>query len=93
MLRAAKWLSPRLQSSVRSLGKTETHTTDYYSAIKRIKPSAATWKKPEFIIVSEVSQRERQIPYDSTYMWKLQEMVKDRETWRAAVHGVAESWT
>ena len=23
---------------------------------------------------------------------KLQEMVKDRETWRAAVHGVAKSW-
>ena len=24
---------------------------------------------------------------------KLQEMEKDRETWRAAVHGVAKSWT
>ena len=24
---------------------------------------------------------------------KLQEIVKDRETWRAAVHGVTESWT
>ena len=24
---------------------------------------------------------------------KLQEMVKDRETWRAAAHGVAKSWT
>ena len=24
---------------------------------------------------------------------KLQEMVKDREAWRAAVHGVEKSWT
>ena len=24
---------------------------------------------------------------------KLQEMVKEREDWRAAVHGVAKSWT
>ena len=24
---------------------------------------------------------------------KLQEMVKDREAWRAAVHGVTKSWT
>ena len=32
---------------------------------------------------------------DSTDMnlSKLQEILKDRETWRAAVHGVAKSWT
>ena len=24
---------------------------------------------------------------------KLQEMVKDREAWRAAVHGITKSWT
>ena len=26
-------------------------------------------------------------------MSKLQEIVEDRETWRAAVHGVTKSWT
>ena len=26
-------------------------------------------------------------------MSKLREMVKDREAWRVAVHGVAKSWT
>ena len=32
---------------------------------------------------------------DSTDMSlsKLQEMVKDREAWRAVVHGVSKSWT
>ena len=28
-----------------------------------------------------------------TSLSKLQEMVKDREAWRAAVHGVTKSWT
>ena len=28
-----------------------------------------------------------------TNLSKLQEMVKDREAWSAAVHGVAKSWT
>ena len=28
-----------------------------------------------------------------TSLSKLQEMVKDRETWGAAAHGVAKSWT
>ena len=46
---------------------------EYYSAIEKneIMPSAATWMDPEIIILSEVSEKERQIPYDITYMWNL----------------------
>ena len=36
-----------------------------------IMPCAATWMQLEIIILIEVSQRKRQIPYDITYMWNL----------------------
>ena len=44
---------------------------EYSLAIKNneIMPFAATWMDLEIIILSEV--RERQIPYDITYMWNL----------------------
>ena len=48
-------------------------------------------------------QKEKKATEDETVEWhhqlkgmclnKLQEIVKDRETWRVAVHGVAKSWT
>ena len=46
---------------------------EYYSAIKKneITPFVATWVDLEITILSEVSQKERQIPYDITYMWNL----------------------
>ena len=34
-------------------------------------PFAATYMDLEMIILGKVSQRERQIPYDVTYMWNL----------------------
>ena len=34
-------------------------------------PFAATWMELETLILSKVSQRERQIPYDITYIWNL----------------------
>ena len=44
-----------------------------YSAVKmnEIMPLAATWMLLMIIILSEVIQREKDIPYDITYMWKL----------------------
>ena len=47
------------------------YTTEYYSAIKKneIMPFSAIWMQVEIIILSEV--RERQVPYDITYMWNL----------------------
>ena len=34
-------------------------------------PFAATWMDLEMVILSEVSDRERQILYDIVYMWNL----------------------
>ena len=34
-------------------------------------PFAATWMELETLILSEMSERERQIPYDITYIWNL----------------------
>ena len=34
-------------------------------------PFAATWMQLEILILGEVNQKKRQIPYDITYMWNL----------------------
>ena len=46
---------------------------EYYSAIKKndIMPFAATWMKLETLILGEMSERERQISYDLTYIWNM----------------------
>ena len=66
-----------------------THTVEHYSATKKneILPFAATWMNLEIIILSK-SERERQIPYDNTYMWNLKYDTNeltyeiDSQTWR-----------
>ena len=49
------------------------YTMDYYSAIKKneIIPSAATWIDPEIIVLSEVSQKEKDKYHDITYVQNL----------------------
>ena len=49
------------------------NTMDYYSAIKKnkIMSFAVTWMQVKIFILSEMSEREKQIPYDITYMWLL----------------------
>ena len=46
---------------------------EYHSAIKKgkIMPSAARQMDLETLILSEVSQKEKEIPYDITYIWNL----------------------
>ena len=49
----------------------DIYTMEYYSAKKKnkIMPFLATWMQLEVLIVSEESQKEKQIPHDITYMW------------------------
>ena len=44
---------------------------EYYSAMKKneITPFAATKMEPEMIMLSEVSQTEKDISYDTTHQW------------------------
>ena len=47
---------------------------EYYSAIKRneIELFVVMWMDLEFVIQSEVSQKEKQKPYANTYIWNLE---------------------
>ena len=53
------------------------YTVEYYSAIKKneIMPFATTWMDLQVIILSEVSQTEKD-KYDIAYMWNLKKMVQ-----------------
>ena len=51
---------------------------EYYSAIKRneIELFVVRWMDLESVIQSEVSQKEKQIPYANTYIWNLKKKKK-----------------
>ena len=51
----------------------DIYTTEYYSAIKKKKslPFTTLWMDLGNIMLSEISQSEKEIPYDFTHMWNL----------------------
>ena len=68
------WKQPKCPSTEEWIKKMwYIYTTEYYSAIKKneIISFAVTWMNLETIILSELSQTERQISYDITYMRNL----------------------
>ena len=69
---AKTWKQPKCPLTDEWIKKMrQTYTMDYYLDIKNneIMPFAATQIDLEIIILSEVSQKKGQIPYDITYMW------------------------
>ena len=60
---------------------------------KEILPFATTWMNLEDIMLSEISQTERQILYDLTNMWNLKKTLKSQtqkqrvEWWLPSVWG------
>ena len=67
---AKTWKQPKCQSTDEWIKKMwYIYTMEYYSAIKKNEMMfAATWMDLEIIIQSEVSQTEKEISYDITYM-------------------------
>ena len=83
---AKTWKQPKRPSTKEWIKKMwYICTMKYYSAIEKneIMPFVATWMDLEIIILSK-SERERQIPYDITYMWNLKydtnELIYETET-------------
>ena len=64
------WKQPKCPSTELWIKKMwYIYTMEYYSAIKKNEMMfAATWMDLEIIIQSEVSQTEKEISYDITYM-------------------------
>ena len=67
------WKEPKCPPTDEWIKMWYINKTECYSGIKRsaIMPFAATWMNLEIIILSEVNQKQREIPYDITYMWIL----------------------
>ena len=71
---ARTWKQPKCPSTDEWIKKMwHIYTMEYYSAIKRNKTElfVVRWVDLESVIQSEVTEREKQIPYANTYIWNL----------------------
>ena len=71
---AKTWKQPKGPSTDEWIKKRwYIYTMEYYSAIKKneIMPFAATWMNLEIIILSEISQTEKNKYHVITYIWNL----------------------
>ena len=71
---AKTWKQPKCPSTDEWIKKMcYIYRMEYSSAIKRneIGSFVETWMDLETVMQSEVSQKERQIPYANTYIWNL----------------------
>ena len=76
---ARTWIQPKCVLTHEWIKKMwYIYIMEYHSAIKKneIMPFAATYVDLEIIILSEVSQTEKTISYDITYMWNLKKWYK-----------------
>ena len=76
---ARTWKQPKCPSTDEWIKKMwHIYTMEYYSAIKRneIELFVVRWMDLESVIQSEVSQKEKQIPYANTYIWNLKKRKK-----------------
>ena len=76
---ARTWKQPKCPSTEEQIKKMwYIHTMEYYSAIKKnkITPFAATWMDGEIVILSDVSQTEKDKYHDIAYMWNLKKGYK-----------------
>ena len=64
------WKQPECPSTEEWIKMWYIYTMEYYSAIRKneIMPFAATWMDLDIVILSEVSQAEKEISYDITHM-------------------------
>ena len=68
-----EWIK-KLGACIHTHTHTHIHTKECYWPLKEGNLAIAlTWLDLESILLKEMSDKERQIPYDLTYMWNLKE--------------------